>query len=133
MARRDQDGRQRDHWVDQEDEAPGRMVGGSTMKPPMGGPAAADMAEKPAQVPIARPRSSSSNAAPMIASEHGIKSAAPTPCTARAASSCAALAARPHHSDAAAKIAVPMMKTRRRPSRSPAAPPISRNALSESV
>src|SRR5262249_29750607 len=26
MARRDQDGRQGDHWVDQEDEAPGRMV-----------------------------------------------------------------------------------------------------------
>src|SRR5262249_34323699 len=25
-ARRDQDGRQGDHWVDQEDEAPGRMV-----------------------------------------------------------------------------------------------------------
>jgi hypothetical protein len=49
---------------------------------------AAAMAEKPAQVPMARPRSSSGNAAPMMASEQGMSSAAPAPCAARAAISC---------------------------------------------
>ena len=60
------------------------------MKPPSSGPIAAEIAEKPAQVPIALPRSASSNEAPMIASEHGISSAAPAPCTARAPDNCVA-------------------------------------------
>ena len=41
----------------------------------------------------------------MIASEHGTSSAAPTPCTARATIELRDVGARPHHSEAAAKIA----------------------------
>src|ERR1044072_644428 len=74
----------------------------STIQTPSTGPNAAEIAEKAAQVPIALPRSSSSNVAPMIASEHGIKSAAPAPCTARAAISCAMLGLKPHHHEDAA-------------------------------
>ena len=103
------------------------------MKPPSTGPIAPAMAENPAQVPIARPRSCSANEAPMMASEHGINSAAPIPCTARAATSCAALAAKPHHTEAAANIAMPITKVPRRPNRSPSAPPISTSAARHSV
>ena len=91
------------------------------------------MAEKPAQVPIALPRSASSKVAPMIASEHGINSAAPTPWMARARINCATVGDRPHQIDAAAKIAMPTTKMRRRPNRSPAAPPVKTNADRQSV
>ena len=87
----------------------------------------------PAQVPIALPRSDSSNVAPMIAKEHGISNAAPMPCIARARMSWVVLADSPHASEAAAKTVVPMTNTRRRPKRSPAAPPVSRNAERQSV
>jgi hypothetical protein len=74
------------------------------------------MAENAAHVPMALPRSLSSKVAPMIASEQGISSAAPAPCTTRARISDTTLVDNPHHTEAAAKIAVPMMNTQRRPS-----------------
>ena len=91
------------------------------------------IAEKPAQVPIARPRSASGKAAPMSASEQGMSSAAPAPWTARAAIRSVTVWARPHASEAAANSAMPTMNTRRRPNRSPAAPLTSRKAARQSV
>ena len=105
----------------------------STIQPPSSGPTAAAMADDPAQVPIARPRSCSSNEAPMIASEHGIRRAAPMPCTARAAMSCVTLGLTAHHTEAAAKMVTPMTNTRRRPKWSPAAPPTRMSAATQSV
>src|SRR5580698_6789660 len=60
------------------------------------------MAEKPAHVPIALPRSSSSNDAPINASEQGIRRAAPKPWMARARINWPMLGENPHQSDAAA-------------------------------
>src|SRR5882757_131089 len=51
----------------------------STSQPPNRGPPPAAIADAPDQMPIAAPRSFSPNAAPMMANEHGINSAAPTP------------------------------------------------------
>jgi hypothetical protein len=110
-----------------------RQLAWSTMMPPSSGPIAAEIAEKPAQVPIALPRSASLNDAPMIASEHGISSAAPAPWMARARINCATPVESPQPIDAAANTPVPMTKMRRRPYRSPAAPPTSSSAVSESV
>ena len=55
------------------------------MTPPSSGPIASAIAETPAQIPIAIPRSRGGNVAEMIESVAGIISAAPTPWTARAA------------------------------------------------
>ena len=66
-------------------------------------------------VPIAFPRSPAGNAAAMIARLPGTSSAPPSPCTARAAIKWRALGATPHHTDAAAKIAIPTPNTRSRP------------------
>jgi hypothetical protein len=57
-----------------------------------------------------------SNDAPTIASDAGTSSAPPTPCTARAAISCAGPGPRAHQTEAAAKTAAPTTKTRRLPS-----------------
>ncbi len=51
----------------------------------MSGPIASASAETPAQIPIAWPRCFGGNVATMIESVAGFISAAPTPCTARAA------------------------------------------------
>src|ERR1700727_1668142 len=110
-----------------------RHVKWSTIHPPESGPLAAARAEKPAQVPIALPRSDSSKVAPMIASEQGISSAAPTPWIARATISWVTFGEKPHHNEAAAKITTPLTNIRRRPKRSPAAPPVKRNAERQSV
>ncbi len=59
----------------------------STRKPPTTGPIASAIAETPAHVPIALPRSSGGNALVMIDSVAGIISAEPMPCTARQATS----------------------------------------------
>src|SRR5580692_2582098 len=52
---------------------------------------------------------------------------------ARARINCAMLCDKPHQIDAAAKIAMPTTKMRRRPNRSPAAPPVKTNADRQSV
>ena len=92
--------------------------------PPTIGPIASESAETPAQMPIAVPRCRSGKVAVMIDSVAGFISAAPTPCTLRAAISEPALPARPHHREAAVKITSPAMKMRRRPSRSASLPPL---------
>jgi hypothetical protein len=61
----------------------------------------------------------------MIESVAGFISAAPIPCTVRAAISDAAPAASPHHSDAPVKTTSPAMKIARRPRRSASFPPVS--------
>ena len=92
--------------------------------PPSIGPIASASAETPAQMPIAVPRWRGGNVAVMIESVAGFISAAPTPCTVRAAISEPASLARPHHSDAAVKTTSPAMKIRRRPNRSASLPPV---------
>jgi hypothetical protein len=64
---------------------------------------------------MALPRPASGNEAPMSASEHGIRSAAPMPCIARAIINWVTLGEKAHHTEAMAKMAMPMTKTRRRP------------------
>ncbi len=100
----------------------------SINQPPSTGPIAVVMAENPDHVPIARPRCSESNDAPMIARLPGTSSAPPMPCTARATISWLMLVARPQPAEASAKIPTPMQKTRLRPRRSPSEPPNSNNA-----
>src|SRR3954451_7396771 len=63
----------------------------------------------------------------MIESVAGFISAAPTPCTVRAAISDVAPAASPHHSDEPVKMTRPAMKIARRPRRSASFPPVSRS------
>ena len=102
-------------------------------QPPSSGPAPAASAEAPDQIPIAAPRSCSSNAAPMIANEQGMSSAAATPWMARAAISAAMSGAKPQAIEASVKLIMPIRKITRRPKRSAAAPPISSRADMHSV
>ena len=87
----------------------------STIRPPTSGPIASAIAETPAQMPIAWPRSRGGNVAVMIDSDAGFISAAPTPWTMRAPMRKPAFGARPQASDEAVKIAMPMMKNSFRP------------------
>ena len=57
----------------------------SVSSPPTSGPIASASAETPAQMPIAMPRWRGGNVAVMIDSVAGFISAAPIPCTVRAA------------------------------------------------
>ena len=102
----------------------------STIAPPISGAAAVAIAEKADQVPIALPRRPGSKQLVMIARLPGTSSAPPTPCRIRAASSMSSDVARPHHKEASANTAVPIANTRRRPNRSPKAPPIMTSAVS---
>ena len=63
----------------------------------------------------------------------GVSSAPATPCSARAATRVSMFGAIPHSREAAANPTTPTRKTRRRPNRSPAAPPSRMNAASVSV
>jgi hypothetical protein len=105
----------------------------STIQPPSTGPTPAEIAVKPDQVPMARPLSSSENAALIIARLPGTSRAAPTPCTARAATSWNMLCASPQPAEAIAKSSIPVEKTRFLPHRSPREPPtrISAEIISE--
>jgi hypothetical protein len=100
----------------------------SVMRPPTSGPIASASAETPAQIPIAVPRCRGGNVTVMIDRVDGFIIAAPTPCTTRAAIRSDALPARPQARDESVKIASPMTKTRRRPSRSASLPPVSISA-----
>ena len=59
----------------------------SISQPPTNGPTALEIPARPDQAPMARPRSSSWNAEPMIARLPGTRSAPAAPCTARDAAS----------------------------------------------
>ena len=105
----------------------------STITPPTSGPIASAMAETPAQMPIAWPRSRGANVAVMIESDAGFISAAPTPWTMRAPIRKPAFGARPQASEEAVKIPIPTMKISFRPYRSPSLPPVIRSAANVSA
>jgi hypothetical protein len=100
-----------------------RHENASISHPPTTGPTAARIAVAADQVPMARPRSPASNSAEMMARLPGTSSAAPIPWTPRATISGVAPRDRPQASDAAPNSTTPAANTRRRPKRSPSAPP----------
>ena len=71
--------------------------------------------ENPDHVPMARPRSASSNVALIIARLPGTRNAAPAPCTARATMSVHVEAASPHAVEAAVNTRRPARNVRLRP------------------
>jgi len=99
----------------------------SVMSPPSSRPIASAIADTPAQMPIAVPRSRAAKVAEMIESVAGIINAAPIPWTARAPISSGALEERPQKSEETVKTARPMVKIKRLPRRSPSFPPVSRS------
>ena len=105
----------------------------SVSRPPTSGPIASASAETPAQIPIAAPRCLGGKVAEMIDSVAGFISAAPAPWTTRATISISPVSARPHQSDAAVKMTIPMTKMRRRPYASASLPPISISAAKVSA
>ena len=66
-------------------------------------------------VPIALPRVFGGKVAAMMARLPGTRSAPPIPCSVRAAIRCRISGARPHQTDAAAKITMPAANMRMRP------------------
>ena len=92
-----------------------RQLTCSTSQPPLTGPIAVVIALNPDQVPIAAPRSASSNVALMIARLPGTRNAAPMPCRARPATSSPEEVAKPQAIEATAKNATPPRNTRLRP------------------
>ena len=105
----------------------------STRNPPTTGPMASAIAETPAQVPIARPRSCASNALVMIDSVAGIMKPEPTPCTARKAISQVSLCDSAIMKLASPKMVTPTRNIRRRPNRSPRRPPVTSRTANERV
>jgi hypothetical protein len=105
----------------------------STSQPPASGPIAVVTPASPDHRPIAAPRSSVTNDAEMIARLPGVRSAAPMPCSPRAATSISIDGASAHSTDAVANHATPITYTLRRPSRSPSDPPTRISAASASV
>ena len=90
-------------------------------------------AETPAQVPIALPRSWGGKALVMIERVAGIMNAAPTPWTARLATSHASLGAKPMVALESAKVTTPKRNIRRRPKMSPRRPPVTSSTAKDSV
>ena len=105
----------------------------SVSRPPTSGPIASAIAETPAQMPIALPRSRGGNVAVMIESVAGFISAPPRPCTTRAPIRKPPFGARPQARDAPVKTARPTMKISRRPRKSASLPPMSMNAANVSA
>ena len=91
----------------------------------MSGPMARAVADTPAQIPSAAPRSFGGKVAVMIDSVAGIINAAPTPWRTRAPMRSSAVPASPQRSDVSVKITRPIEKMRRRPSMSASFPPVS--------
>ena len=92
--------------------------------PPIAGPSARPSAPIAPEMPIAMVRSRALvNVATTIASDAGSTSAAPSPCTARAAISTPPLPARPAASEESVKMARPARNTRRLPKTSATRPP----------
>ncbi len=100
----------------------------SVSTPPTKPPAAPPPAPTAVQVPMARARAGPSGTEVVSRVRvEGARTAAPTPWTARAASSCQGSRARPPARLAAVNRPSPKRKTRLRPKRSPARPPSSMN------
>src|SRR6185437_15223736 len=83
-----------------------------TIQPPRNGPIAPATPPSPDQAPMARGRSSGLNVDWMMASEPGVSSAPPMPCSARAAMSTPMSGATPQISEASANQITPMRNTR---------------------
>ena len=105
----------------------------SVRKPPTTGPMARAMADTPAHVPIALPRSSGGKALVMIDSVAGIMNAAPMPCTARQPTSQASLGEKPMVALDTANVMTPNRNIRRRPKMSPRRPPVTSSTAKVSV
>jgi hypothetical protein len=104
-----------------------------TSRPPRTGPMASAIAETPAQVPIALPRSAGGNALVMIDSVAGIIIAEPMPWIARQPTSQVSLGEKPIAPLDSANTTTPARNTRRRPKRSPRRPPVTSSTAKESV
>ena len=87
----------------------------------------------PDHAPMARPRSRGSNDACRMARLPGVSIAAATPWTTRAAISVPTVGAMAQPSEASVNPPAPSMNTRRRPKRSPSAPPSRISPASVSV
>ena len=109
-----------------------RQPGPSTSQPPTKGPTAPATPPSPDHAPTALARSAGTKTACRMARLPGVRRAAPTPWSTRAATSTSTFGAAPHSSDAAANHTVPITKTLRRPYRSPSAPPSRMSEASES-
>ena len=96
--------------------------------PPSSGPIATAPPTVEPHTAIALPRSRPLNSWAISARPVANIAEAPTPWSARARFSHAALGASPQRSEASVKIAIPTMKTRLRPKRSESAPLVSKSA-----
>src|ERR1700730_4139175 len=72
----DTDGGKCEEWVDEKDGLPSHVVDDPAAQQRTD---SGSIVEKPAQVPMALPRSASGNDAPIIASEHGMRSSMKQP------------------------------------------------------
>ncbi len=102
----------------------------SVITPPISGPIATAPPTVAPQTPKAVARSLPWNSCPISASEVANMPAPPTPCRPRQRLSRVASSLIPQRNEATVKIAKPIVKTRRRPSRSPRLPAVSRNEAS---
>jgi len=106
----------------------------SVRMPPSSRPKAPPPAAIALHTPSAFVRSApSANVVVMIESAAGETSAPPSPCSARAATSCPDVVASPLSSEATEKMVTPHRNSLRRPIRSPALPPSSRKPPNTSV
>ena len=106
----------------------------STSRPPTTGPSAMDRPYAPPQTPIARARSALSvNVLVMIDIATGLSMDPPMACSMRNAISQPRPGARLHRPEPAVKMARPIRKTRRRPTRSAVAPDSIRKLASTSA
>ena len=101
--------------------------------PPTTGPASTAIPVTLLKIPSAQARRCGGNAADSRASASGSISAAPAPCTARAATRVVAFGASAHAADAAVNRPTPAASIRRRPSLSPRAAPVSSSTAKVSV
>ena len=100
----------------------------SVISPPTSGPIATAPPIVAPQTPNAVARSAPWNSCPISASEVANIAAPPTPCRPRARLSRVGSPEMPQRKEAKVKIPKPIEKTRRRPSRSPSEPAVSRKA-----
>lgn len=90
--------------------------------PPIDGPSVVPIADIVPRSPIALPMRPFGTVSPTTATVSAIMIAAPSPCTARAATSTGSVGAAPQSSEATVKSAIPARSSRRRPTRSPRRP-----------
>ena len=102
----------------------------SVTMPPISGPTATAPPTVAPQTPNAVARSLPWNSWPIRASEVANMPAPPMPCSPRARLSRVGSLAMPQRNEAKVKMPKPIVKTRRRPSRSPSEPAVSRKAAS---